>query len=142
MISFGSLPLQSDQVSLETLQEKYKKLETDKEILLVDLQKMTIESQQNQQRFCQMEEDHDQLLKKLADVEQRPQDDTEAKSDQILNLSEQLQEQTEAVDRLKKELDAVSQEREVYKKKVEELELAKVGRRATCKITCKWEFLP
>lgn len=127
MISFGSLPLQSDQVSLETLQEKYKKLETDKEILLVDLQKMTIESQQNQQRFCQMEEDHDQLLKKLADVEQRPQDDTEAKSDQILNLSEQLQEQTEAVDRLKKELDAVSQEREVYKKKVEELELAKVG---------------
>lgn len=129
LISFGSVPLPSDQVSLETLQEKYKKLETDKEILQVDLQKMTIESQQNQQRFCQMEEDHDQLLKKLADVEQRLQDDTEAKSDQMLNLSEELQEQTEAVDRLREELDAVSQEREVYKKKVEELELAKESAR-------------
>ena len=56
---------------METIQDKYSKLKTEKELLQVDLQELKIESEQTKQDYHQMEEDHNKLLKKLADVEQK-----------------------------------------------------------------------
>ena len=131
LVSLGSLTSPSDEPSVETIQDKYSKLELEKEMLKVDLEKLTIESEQSKQDYHQMEEDHNKLLKKLADVEQKQaqaQDDALANSGQVAGLTQQLQVQTEALSMLKEDLDNVRQEREVYKKKVEELELIKVGR--------------
>ena len=114
-------------------------METEKEILIVDLEKIKIEKEQKQQQCSQLEDERNMLLKKLADLEQRqtlevdeikPEiTDTQAAaaaSKQVKELCEQLQVQTEALSNLKEELDAVRQESEMYKKKAEEFEKGKV----------------
>ena len=131
LVSLDSLTSPSDEPSVESFQEKYRKLETEKDILQVDLQELKIESEKTKQDYHQMEEDHNKLLQKLADVEQKQaqaQDDALANSEQVAGLTQQLQVQTEALSTLKEELDNVRQEREVYKNKLEELELIKVGK--------------
>ena len=119
--------------------ENYKKLETEKEILKVDLDKLKIENEQKQQRCNQLEEERDTLLKKLADIEQRQTIDLDeikpeisdtqasaAASEQVTGLCQQLQVQTEVLNNLKEDLDAVRQENEVLKKNAEDLEKGKV----------------
>lgn len=139
LISLDSLT--SDiQTSPEELQsENYRKLETEKEILKVDLDKLKIENEQKQQQYNQLEEEHDTLLKKLADIEQRQMieleeikpeiTDTQASvavSEQVTALCQQLQVQTEALSNLQEDLDAVRQENEMLKKKAEDREKGKV----------------
>lgn len=119
--------------------ENYRKLETEKEILKVDLDKLKIENEQKQQQYNQLEEEHDTLLKKLADIEQRQMieleeikpeiTDTQASvavSEQVTALCQQLQVQTEALSNLQEDLDAVRQENEMLKKKAEDREKGKV----------------
>ena len=141
LVSFGSLTSPLDEPSVETsVQEKYSKLETEKEILQVDLEKLRIESEQTKQDYHQMVEDHNMLLKKLAEVEQKQAlDDALANSGQITELTQQLQVQNEALNMLKEELDNVRQEKEVYQRKVEELELIKVGRHVLD--TCTFRYI-
>ena len=101
---------------------------------------MKIESEQNQQQFNQLEEERDQLLKKIQDMEQRQvleeedikleaaenQASTAAATEQIAALSEQLRVQTEVMNNLTKEQDALREERDMYKKKAEEIEQVKI----------------
>ena len=103
------------------MQEKYNKLETEKEILMVDLDKMKIQIEQKQQQYLQIEEDHNNLLKKLADMEQKQASEgVGVDSGQITVLSQQLEIQTGVLARLEEELEAVRHERETYKKMAEE----------------------
>ena len=119
--------------------ENYRKLETEKEILKVDLEKLKIENKQKQQHCSQLEEERDALLKKLADVEQRQTIELEgiklettdtqasvAASEQVTALCQQLQVQTEVLSNLKEDFDAIRQENEMLKKKAEDLEKGKV----------------
>ena len=105
----------------------------------MDLDKLKIENEQKQQQCSQLEEERNNLLKKLADVEQRhtieleeskPEiTDTQASvaaSELITALSQQLQVQTEALSNLKEDFDAVRQENEMLKKKAEDFEKGKV----------------
>lgn len=101
---------------------------------------MKIESKQNQQQLNQLEEERDQLLKKIQDMEQRQvleeediklevaenQASTTAATEQIAALSEQLRVQTEVMNSLTKEQNALRQERDMYKKKAEEIEQVKI----------------
>lgn len=105
---------------------------------------MKIESEQNQQQFNQLEEERDQLLKKIQDMEQRQvleEEDiklevaenqastaaaTAAATEQIAALSEQLRVQTEVMNNLTKEQNALRQERDMYMKKAEEIEQVKI----------------
>ena len=118
----------SDQVSVEVIQEKYNKLETEKEILVVDLEKIKIESEQKQQRYQKMEDDYNNLVKKLADMEQMQASEEAGKDlEQITELSQQLEIQTGVLTRLKEELESEKLENERYKQKIEELQQTKVG---------------
>ena len=105
----------------------------------MDLDKLKIENEQKQQQYNQLEEEHDTLLKKLADIEQRQMieleeikpeiTDTQASvavSEQVTALCQQLQVQTEALSNLQEDLDAVRQENEMLKKKAEDREKGKV----------------
>ena len=126
------------------MQDKYNKLQTEKVILQVDLEKMKIENEQKQQQYQQMEEVHNILVQKLAELEQKLAAEaenrqemtsgeaaTESGQKDIKELSQQLEVQTEVLARLKEGLDTVTQEKEMYKKKVEGLEQMKVGRSAS-----------
>ena len=130
LISMGSLALPSDQAELESLHSRCSKLETEKEILQVDLQKTVIEKERLKQEFLHLEEGYQSVWKQLAELEQAMAADntTAVDSEQVEELSRQLQEQTKSVNTLNEELDAVKQEREAFKKRVEELgiELTKV----------------
>lgn len=119
--------------------ENYRKLETEKEILKVDLDRLKIENEQKQQQCNKLEEEREILLKKIADIEQRqtieledikPETtDTQASvtaSEQVTELCQQLQLQTEALSNLKEDLHATRQENEMLKKKAEDLEKGKV----------------
>lgn len=119
--------------------ENYKKLETEKEILKVDLDRLKIENEQKQQQCSKLEEERDTLLKNLADIKQRQTieleeikletTDTQASvpaSEQVTGLCQQLQVQTVALSNLKEDLYAVRQENEMLKKKAEDLEKGKV----------------
>lgn len=119
--------------------ENYRKLETEKEILKVDLDRLKIENEQKQQQCNKLEEERETLLKKIADIEQRqtieledikPETtDTQASvtaSEQVTELCQQLQLQTEALSNLKEDLHATRQENEMLKKKAEDLEKGKV----------------
>ncbi|XP_068743619.1 uncharacterized protein [Montipora capricornis] len=123
LVSMGSLIPSSDQTSMESMQSRYSKLETDKEILLVDLQKITIEKEQIQQQYQNLEEEHKLLTKHLAELEQIKTLDNAAvvESGQVTELSCQLQKQTESLKTLKEELDSVKEERVEFKKRVDEL---------------------
>ena len=130
LISMGSLTLQSNQTDLESLHSRCSKLETEKEILQVDLQRLMIENEQIQQQYQNLEEEHQSVSKHLAELEQATAPDNTATVDSelVAKLSRQLQEQTNSVNTLSEELDAVKQERETFKKRVDELgiELTKV----------------
>lgn len=130
LISMGSLALQSNQTDLESLHSRCSKLETEKEILQVDLQKLMIEKEQIQQQYQYLEEEHQSVSKHLAELEEAraPDNTTAVDSELVAELSRQLQEQTKSVNTLSEELDAVKQERETFKKRVDELgiELTKV----------------
>ncbi|XP_067040877.1 putative leucine-rich repeat-containing protein DDB_G0290503 isoform X2 [Acropora muricata] len=129
--SMGSLTLQSNQTDLESLHSRCSKLETEKEILQVDLQKLMIEKEQIQQQYQNLEEEHQSVSKHLAELEEAraPDNTTAVDSELVAKLSRQLQEQTKSVNTLSEELDAVKQERETFKKRVDELaiELTKTG---------------
>ena len=129
--SMGSLTLQSNQTDLESLHSRCSKLETEKEILQVDLQKLMIEKEQIQQQYQYLEEvQHQSVSKHLAELEQAmaPDNTTTVDSELVAKLSRQLQEQTKSVNTLSEELDAVKQEGETFKKRVDDLaiELTKV----------------
>ncbi|XP_068720017.1 trichohyalin-like [Montipora capricornis] len=123
LVSMGSLIPSSDQTSMESMQSRYSKLETDKEILLVNLQKLKIEKEQIQQQYENLEEEHKLLTKHLAELEQIKTLDNAAvvESGQVTELSCQLEKQTESERTLKEELDAVKEERDEFKKRVDEL---------------------
>lgn len=119
--------------------ENYRKLETEKEILKVDLDRLKIENEQKQQQCNKLEEERETLLKKIADIEQRQTIELEdikpettdtqasvAASEQVTELCQQLQLQTEALSNLKEDLHATRQENEMLKKKAEDLEKGKV----------------
>ena len=128
------------QTSPEELQsENYRKLETEKELLKVDLDRLKIENEQKQQQCNKLEEERDTLLKKIADIEQRQTIELEeikpeitdtqasvAASEQVTELCQQLQLQTETINNLKEDLDAERRENEMLKKKNEDLEKGKV----------------
>ena len=95
---------------------------------MVDLEKIKIESEQKQQQYQEMVEDYNNLVKKLADVEQTQASEEAGKDlEQITGLSQQLEIQTEVLTRLKEELESEKLENERYKQKVKELEQTKVG---------------
>ena len=95
---------------------------------MVDLEKIKIESEQKQQQYQKMVEDYNNLVKKLADVEQTQASEEAGKDlEQITGLSQQLEIQTEVLTRLKEELESEKLENERYKQKVKELEQTKVG---------------
>ena len=129
LVSEDSLPTSpSDQVSVEVIQEKYSKLETEKEILVVDLEKIKIESEQKQQQYQKMEDNYNNLVKKLADMEQTQASEEAGKDlEQITELLQQLEIQTGVLTRLKEELESEKLENERYKRKIGELEQTKVG---------------
>lgn len=94
----------------------------------MDLEKIKIESEQKQQQYQEMVEDYNNLVKKLADVEQTQASEEAGKDlEQITGLSQQLEIQTEVLTRLKEELESEKLENERYKQKVKELEQTKVG---------------
>lgn len=94
----------------------------------MDLEKLKIESEQKQQQYQKMVEDYNNLVKKLADVEQTQASEEAGKElEQITELSQQLEIQTEVLTRLKEELESEKLENERYKQKVKELEQTKVG---------------
>lgn len=127
----------------ELQSENYRKLETEKEILKVDLEKLKIENEQKQQHCNQLEEERDTLLKRLADIEQRQKieleeiepeiNDTQAStaaSEQVTALCQQLEVQTEVLSNLKEDLAALRQENEMLKKKAAaDLEKGKVRKK-------------
>ena len=95
---------------------------------MVDLEKIKIESEQKQQQYQKMVEDYNNLVKKLADVEQTQASEEAGKDlEQITGLLQQLEIQTEVLTRLKEELESEKLENERYKQKVKELEQTKVG---------------
>lgn len=95
---------------------------------MVDLEKIKIESEQKQQRYQKMEDDYNNLVKKLADMEQMQASEEAGKDlEQITELSQQLETQTGVLTRLKEELESEKLENERYKQKIEELQQTKVG---------------
>ena len=105
----------------------------------MDLDRLKIENEQKQQQCSKLEEERDTLLKKLADSKQRQTIELEeiklettdtqasvAASEQVTELCQQLQVQTEALSNLKEDLYAVRQENEMLMKKAEDLEKGKV----------------
>lgn len=94
----------------------------------MDLEKIKIESEQKQQQYQKMEDDYNNLVKKLADVEQTQASEEAGKDlEQITELSQQLEIQTGVLTRLKEELESEKLENERYKRKIGELEQTKVG---------------
>lgn len=94
----------------------------------MDLEKIKIESEQKQQRYQKMEDDYNNLVKKLADMEQMQASEEAGKDlEQITELSQQLEIQTGVLTRLKEELESEKLENERYKQKIEELQQTKVG---------------
>lgn len=94
----------------------------------MDLEKIKIESEQKQQQYQKMEEDYNNLVKKLADMEQTQASEEAGKDfEQITELSQQLEIQTGVLTRLKEELESEKLENERYKRKIGELEQTKVG---------------
>ena len=95
---------------------------------MVDLEKIKIESEQKQQQYQKMEHDYNNLVKKLADMEQTQASEEAGKDlEQITELSQQLEIQTGVLTRLKEELESEKLENERYKRKIGELEQTKVG---------------
>ena len=95
---------------------------------MVDLEKIKIESEQKQQQYQKMEDDYNNLVKKLADMEQMQASEEAGKDlEQITELSQQLEIQTGVLTRLKEELESEKLENERYKQKIEELQQTKVG---------------
>lgn len=95
---------------------------------MVDLEKIKIESEQKQQQYQKMEDDYNNLVKKLADMEQTQASEEAGKDlEQITELSQQLEIQTGVLTRLKEELESEKLENERYKRKIGELEQTKVG---------------
>ena len=102
---------------------------------MVDLEKIKIESEQKQQQYQKMEDDYNNLVKKLADMEQTQASEEASKDlEQITELSQQLEIQTGVLTRLKEELESEKLENERYKRKIGELEQTKVG--ITADFTC------
>lgn len=94
----------------------------------MDLEKIKIESEQKQQQYQKMEHDYNNLVKKLADMEQTQASEEAGKDlELITELSQQLEIQTEVLTRLKEELESEKLENERYKRKIGELEQTKVG---------------
>lgn len=94
----------------------------------MDLEKTKIESEQKQQQYQKMVDDYNNLVKKLADIEQTQASDEAGKDlEQITELSQQLEIQTGVLTRLKEELESEKLENERYKQKIEELQQTKVG---------------
>ena len=94
----------------------------------MDLEKIKIESEQKQQQYQKMEDDYNNLVKKLADMEQTQASEEAGKDlEQITELSQQLEIQTGVLTRLKEELESEKLENERYKQKIGELEQTKVG---------------
>ena len=94
----------------------------------MDLEKIKIESEQKQQQYQKMEDDYNNLVKKLADMEQTQASEEAGKDlEQITELSQQLEIQTGVLTRLKEELESEKLENERYKQKIEELQQTKVG---------------
>ena len=95
---------------------------------MVDLEKIKIESEQKQQQYQKMEHDYNNLVKKLADMEQTQASEEAGKDlELITELSQQLEIQTGVLTRLKEELESEKLENERYKRKIGELEQTKVG---------------
>ena len=95
---------------------------------MVDLEKIKIESEQKQQQYQKMEDDYNNLVKKLADMEQTQASEEDGKDlELITELSQQLEIQTGVLTRLKEELESEKLENERYKRKIGELEQTKVG---------------
>ena len=95
---------------------------------MVDLEKIKIESEQKQQQYQKMEDDYNNLVKKLADMEQTQASEEAGKDlELITELSQQLEIQTGVLTRLKEELESEKLENERYKRKIGELEQTKVG---------------
>lgn len=94
----------------------------------MDLEKIKIESEQKQQQYQKMEDDYNNLVKKLADMEQTQASEEAGKDlEQITELLQQLEIQTGVLTRLKEELESEKLENERYKRKIEELQQTKVG---------------
>lgn len=94
----------------------------------MDLEKIKIESEQKQQQYQKMEDDYNNLVKKLADMEQMQASEEAGKDlELITELSQQLEIQTGVLTRLKEELESEKLENERYKRKIGELEQTKVG---------------
>lgn len=94
----------------------------------MDLEKIKIESEQKQQQYQKMEHDYNNLVKKLADMEQMQASEEAGKDlELITELSQQLEIQTGVLTRLKEELESEKLENERYKRKIGELEQTKVG---------------
>ena len=92
------------------------------------MEKIKIESEQKQQQYQKMEDDYNNLVKKLADMEQTQASEEASKDlEQITELSQQLEIQTGVLTRLKEELESEKLENERYKRKIGELEQTKVG---------------
>ena len=92
------------------------------------MEKIKIESEQKQQQYQKMEDDYNNLVKKLADMEQTQASEEAGKDlEQITELSQQLEIQTGVLTRLKEELESEKLENERYKRKIGELEQTKVG---------------
>lgn len=101
----------------------------------MDLEKIKIESEQKQQQYQKMEDDYNNLVKKLADMEQTQASEEAGKDlEQITELLQQLEIQTGVLTRLKEELESEKLENERYKRKIGELEQTKVG--ITADFTC------
>ena len=95
---------------------------------MVDLEKIKIESEQKQQQYQKMEHDYNNLVKKLADMEQTQASEEAGKDlELITELSQQLEIQTGVLTRLKEEFESEKLENERYKRKIGELEQTKVG---------------
>ena len=95
---------------------------------MVDLEKIKIESEQKQQQYQKMEDDYNNLVKKLADMEQTQASEEAGKDlEQITELLQQLEIQTGVLTRLKEELESEKLQNERYKRKIGELEQTKVG---------------
>ena len=94
----------------------------------MDLEKIKIESEQKQQQYQKMEDDYNNLVKKLADMEQTQASEEAGKDlELITELSQQLEIQTGVLTRLKEEFESEKLENERYKRKIGELEQTKVG---------------
>lgn len=94
----------------------------------MDLEKIKIESEQKQQQYQKMEHDYNNLVKKLADMEQTQASEEAGKDlELITELSQQLEIQTGVLTRLKEEFESEKLENERYKRKIGELEQTKVG---------------